>query len=124
MSIQDKIEKALRLNNVCDERIVTIATDRTVNFSIHLFKLLVFLLCNFFLVHKMTEEEQYQFIMKNLNVIFDIVTTELEMELHNFTILYDEELADVVELHNKDECWLVLIIQGKVNKKLEDIGGK
>lgn len=121
MSNRDMIEKALKLNNVCEDDIVVIKTDTTTIFSIYLLRILVLLLLNFFLNEKMSEDEQIDFIMKNFNTILDIVITELEIELHNFTILYEDELTDIVELHNKDECLLVLVIQDKVNKKLKNI---
>lgn len=69
----------------------------------------------------MNEEEQYNFITKNLSTIVDVVTTEVEIALLVFSNLYEEEIADAVELHCRDECWLVLLIQDKVNKKLEKI---
>lgn len=124
MSIQDKIEKTLRLCNVCEEEIVTIKTDTTIKFSIHLLKLLVFLLCNFFFIHKMNEEEQYNLITKNLSTIVDVVTTEVEIALLVFSNLHKEEYTDIIELHNKDECLLVVAIQSKVNKNLEKIKGE
>lgn len=115
------IEKALRFNNVLDDDIVIVKTDGTVNYSIHLLKLLVFLLYNFLLSEEISENELYDFIMQNFSTILDIVITELEIALHNFTILYKDEVTDIVELHNKDECLLVLAVQDKVNKKLKNI---
>lgn len=121
MSKIDIIKKALTQNNVLDKDIVAIKTDTTTTFSIHLFKMLVLLLLDFVLQTEMTDSEMYNFIMQNFNEILDIVITELEIALHNFTILYDAELTDIVELHNKDECLLMLAIQDKVNKKLKKL---
>ena len=115
------IEKALRLNNVCENDVILIKTDTTIAFSIHLLSLLVLLLFNFFLKERAEEDKQYEFIMTNFTPILDIVTTELKIALHNFSILYREELTDIVELHCRDECLLVLVIQEKVNKKLKEI---
>lgn len=115
------IKKALIQNNVLDKDIVVIKTDTTTTFSIHLFKMLVLLLLDFVLQTEMTDSEMYNFIMQNFNEILDIVITELEIALHNFTILYDAELTDIVELHNKDECLLMQAIQDKVNKKLKKL---
>lgn len=124
MSCKDVIEKALRLNSVCEDEIVVIETERTVKFAIHLLKLLVLLLCNFFLSEEMSEEEQIDFIMNNFETVLDIAITELEVTLLVFTNLCDEEFEDVVELHCRDECWLVLAMQDEVNKKLEKLKEK
>ena len=115
------IEKALRLNNVCENDVILIKTDTTIAFSIHLLSLLVLLLYNFFLKERVEEDKQFNFIMTNLTSILDIVTTELKIALHNFITLYTGELEEIVELHNKDECLLVIAIQDKVNKKLEKL---
>ena len=115
------IEKALRLNNVCENDVILIKTDTTIAFSIHLLSLLVLLLYNFFLKERVEEDKQFNFIMTNLTSILDIVTTELKIALHNFITLYTGELEEIVELHNKDECLLVIAIQDKVYKKLEKL---
>lgn len=121
MSKRDLIKKALRLNDVNENDIVSVKTDKTTTFSIHLLRILVLLLFNFALQPEMTANELYDFILKNFNTIIDIVITELEIALHNFTILYKDEVTEIVELHNKDECLLTLIIQDKVNKKLKKL---
>ena len=121
MSKKDVIKKALLQSNVLENDIVVIKIDTTTTFSIHLLRMLVLLLIRFAMQTEMTASEIYNFIMQNFNAILDIVTTELEIALHNFTILYDTELADIVELHNTDECWLILTIQDKVTKKLKNI---
>ncbi len=118
------IEKALRLNNVCENDVILIKTDTTIAFSIHLLSLLVLLLYNFFLKERVEEDKQFNFIMTNLTSILDIVTTELKIALHNFITLYTGELEEIVELHNKDECLLVIAIQDKVYKKLEKLINK
>jgi hypothetical protein len=115
------IEKALIQNDVFENDILVIKTDTIITFSIHLLRILVLLLFNFFLEERFKEEKQLDFIMTNFTSILDIVTTELEIALHNFSILYREELTDIVELHCRDECLLVLVIQEKVNKKLKEI---
>lgn len=119
MLTKNIIEKALIQNGVCEKDILVIKTDTTITFSIHLLRILVLLLFNFFLQEGLKEDKQYEFIMTNFISILDIVTTELEIALHNFTILNDTELADIVELHCRDECLLVVAIQDKVNNKLE-----
>lgn len=121
MYSKDIIKKALTQNNVLENDIVAIKTDTTTTFSIHLFKMLVFLLIQFAMQTKMIASDIYNFIMQNFNTIIDIIMTELEIALHNFTILYDAELTDIVELHCRDECLLILAIQDKVNKKLEKL---
>lgn len=122
MSRKDMIEKALLLNNVKEVESVVIKIDTTATFSIHL-RLLVLLLFNFAMQQQMTDDEIYDFIMNNLNEVLDIITTELELTLFTFNNLCEEELTDIVELHNKDECCLLLAlaIQEKVNKKLKEI---
>lgn len=115
------IEKALLQNNVSENGMLLIKTDTTITFSINLLRMLVLLLFNFFLKEMAEEDKQYEFIMTNFETILDIVTTELEIALHNFITLYTGELEEIVELHNKDECLLVIAIQDKVNKKLEKL---
>ena len=70
---------------------------------------------------KMTEKEILDFIMKNFEAIIDIVRTEVEIVLLNFCNIYEEELAEEVQLHNKDECLIVLALQNKVNEKLKKL---
>ena len=118
------IEKVLLQNNVSENGMLVIKTDTTITFSINLLRMLVLLLFNFFLKERAEEDKQYEFIMTNFTPILDIVTTELEIALHNFTTLYNGELEEVVELHNKDECLLVIEIQEKVNKKLKKLREK
>ena len=69
----------------------------------------------------MTEKEILDFIMKNFEAIIDIVRTEVEIVLLNFCNIYEEELAEEVQLHNKDECLIVLALQNKVNEKLKKL---
>lgn len=113
------VEKALLLNDVEKIDKVVIKTDVTTVFTLHLLKMLVLLLCQFSLALSIDEESIYNFTMKNFKQILEIVRTEIEIALHNFVELYDEQLDNEIELHNKDETMLVLIIQDKVNKKLE-----
>lgn len=123
MSKRDMIEKALVLNNVEKDNVVVIKTDTTTTFSIHLLRILVHLLLNFAFQPEMTANELYDFIMQNFNEILDTTITELECALLNFCNMYEEELAEEIELNNKDETMLILIIQDKVNKKLKKYGG-
>lgn len=116
---KDIIKKALIQKNVLENDIVVIKTDTTTTFSIHLLRILVLLLFNFAMQTEMTTDDMYNFIMQNFSTILDVVITELEIALHNFTILYDAERTDIVELHCRDECLLVLVVQDKVNKKLK-----
>lgn len=124
MLTKNIIEKALIQNGVCENDILVIKTDTTITFSIHLLRILVLLLFNFFLQEGLKEDKQYDFIMTNFISILDIVVKELEIVLHNLTILYDEEFVDIVELHNKDECLLILVIQDKVNEQLNNLKEK
>ena len=122
MLTKNIIEKALIQNGVCENDILVIKTDTTITFSIHLLRILVLLLFNFFLQEGLKEDKQYDFIMTNFTLILDIVATELEIALYNFVNIYNIQIIEErIELHNKDECMLVLIIQEKVNKKLENL---
>lgn len=121
MFIKYVVEKALLLNNAEEINKVVIKTDVTTIFTLHLLKMLVLLLCQFSLAFHIKEDSMYNFIMQNFKQILDIVTTEIEIALHNFVELYDEQLGNEIELHNKDETMLVLIIQDKVIKRLERI---
>ena len=120
MSKKDMIRKALLLNNVCEDDIVVVKTDTT-TFHIHLFNMLVLLLYNFSLQKKMSPENIFHFIMKNFNEILDTTITEIEIALLHFSSMYDEDGAEEIELHNKDECLLVVAMQNKFNIKLEKI---
>lgn len=115
------IEKALLQNNVSENGMLVIKTDTTITFSINLLRMLVLLLFNFFLKERAEEDKQYEFIMTNFTAILDIVTTELEIELHNFVNIYNIQIKEKIELHNKDECMLVLLVQEKISKKLQDL---
>ena len=115
------IEKALLQNNVSENGMLVIKTDTTITFSINLLRMLVLLLFNFFLKERAEADKQYEFIMTNFTTILDIVTTELEIELHNFVNIYNIQIKEKIELHNKDECMLVLLVQEKVSKKLQDL---
>ena len=121
MSKTDVIEKALLLNNVCEDDIVVVKTDTTTTFLLHLLRMLVLLLYNFALGNKMSEEELCDFVMQNFNEILDTVITELHITLLQFSNLYEEELAKEIELDNKNECFLVVAIQDKFNAKLKNI---
>ena len=88
MLTKNIIEKALIQNGVCENDILVIKTDTTITFSIHLLRILVLLLFNFFLQEGLKEDKQYDFIMTNFISILDIVVKELEIVLHNLTILY------------------------------------
>lgn len=120
MSNLDIIKKALLLNNMCENDVTVVTTEKR-QYIIHIFEVVVLLLCNFFLFEKENEEEKYNFIMKNFNTIVDIVITEIEVVLLAFDNFYEEELTDIVELHNKDECLLAVAMQDKVNKNLEKL---
>lgn len=115
------IEKALLQNNVSENDMLVIRTDTTITFSMNLLRMLVLLLFNFFLKARVEEEIQYDFIMTNFTSILDIVTTELEIALLNYTNIYNTQIEEKIELHNKDECMLVLIVQEKVSKKLQNL---
>lgn len=120
MSIKDITKKALLLNNVCENEIVAIPVY-TITFYLHLFRMLVLLLCNFAVQNRMSAEEMFNLIMKNFEVIIDIVRTEVEIILLNFCNIYEEELVEEVQLHNKDECFIVLAVQDKVSKNLKKL---
>lgn len=120
MSIKDIIKKALLLNNVSEKDIVSISVY-TITFYLNLFRMLVLLLYHFAINTKMSEEEMFDFIMKNFEVIIDIVRTEVEIVLLHFCNIYEEELDEKVQLYNKDECFIVLAVQNKVSKKLEKL---
>ena len=116
MSGVDVIKKALLLNNMCESDVAVVTAKR--QYIIHIFGIVVLLLYNYFLFEGIKQEERYKFIMKNFNTIVDIVITEIEVLLLAFDNLYEEEITDIVELHNKDECLLAVAIQNKVNRKL------
>lgn len=120
MFLKNIIRKALRLNNVYEDDIVEVQVN-TISFNLHIFEMVVLLLYNFSLQYKKFEEEMNDFFMKNFEAIFDIVITEIKIALLHFYNMYDDELEDIVELHNKDECFLVVVIQEKVNKKIENL---
>jgi len=121
MSKTDVIKKALHLNNVCENDIVVIKTDITTTFRLSILRMLVLLLYNFALGNKMSTVDVFDFIMQNFNEILDTAITELHIALIQFCNLYDEELAEEVELNNKDECLIVMAIQHKLNNKLKKI---
>lgn len=118
--IKNIIKEALLLNNMIEDDIAVIQVNK-ISFNVHLFRILVLLLYNFVLQTKMTEKEILDFIMKNFEAIIDIVRTEVEIVLLNFCNIYEEELAEEVQLHNKDECLIVLALQNKVNEKLKKL---
>lgn len=118
--IKNIIKEALLLNNMIEDDIAVIQVNK-IFFNVHLFRILVLLLYNFVLQTKMTEKEILDFIMKNFEAIIDIVRTEVEIVLLNFCNIYEEELAEEVQLHNKDECLIVLALQNKVNEKLKKL---
>lgn len=120
MSIKDIIKKALLLNNVSEKDIVAISVY-TITFYLHLFRMLVLLLYHFAINTKMSEEEMFDFMMKNFEAIIDIVRTEVEIVLLHFCNIYEDELNEKVQLHNKDECFIILAVQNKVSKKLEKL---
>lgn len=120
MSIKDITKKALLLNNVSEKDIVAISVY-TITFYLHLFRMLVLLLYHFAIQNRMSEEEMFDFIMKNFEAIVDIVRTELEIVLLHFCNIYEVELDEKVQLYNKDECFIILAVQDKVNNKLKNI---
>ncbi len=115
------IEKALLLRNVEKKQEVVIETSVTTVFSLHLSKMIVLLLYNFFLFYKVTELEVTILIKDNYADILNIIMTEIKIGLHNYIILYEEELENLIEFHNKDETLLVLAIQENVNKNLKEL---
>lgn len=115
------IEKALLLKCVSKEKEVVIEISSTTVFTLHLFKMMVLLLYNFFLLNKNEEPKVMEFITRNYNRIIDIIVTEIKIALHNFVLLNDENLNEEIELHNKDETFLVLAIQNDINVKLKEI---
>ena len=119
MSGVDVIKKALLLNNMCESDVAVVVTAKR-QYIIHIFGMVVLLLYNYFLSEGIKQEEKYNFIMKNFNTIVDLVMTEIGVVLLAFDNVY-EEITDIVELHNKDECLLVVAIQDKVNKNLKKI---
>lgn len=123
MSIKDITKKALLLNNVSEKDIVAIPIY-TITFYLHLFRMLVLLLYHFAINTKMSEEEIFDFMMKNFEAIIDIVRAELEIVLLHFCNIYEVELDEKVQLHNKDECFIMLAVQDKVSKKLEKLKEK
>lgn len=120
MSIKDIIKKALLLNNVSEKDNIAIQVY-TITFYLHIFNMLVLLLYHFGIKNKMSEEEMFDFIMKNFEAIVDIVRTELEIILLHFCNIYEVELDEKVQLHNKDECFIILSVQNKVSKNLEKL---
>lgn len=121
MSKKDIIEKALLQNSELEDDNVVIKADITTTFSMHLFRMLVPLIFNFSMQMKMTDDEIYNFIIQNFTTILDVVITELEIALFAFVNMCEREITDIVELHNKDECLLLIAIKDKVNQKLENI---
>lgn len=120
MSIKDITKKALLLNNVSEKDNIAIQVY-TITFYLHIFNMLVLLLYHFGIKNKMSEEEMFDFMMKNFEAIIDIVRTELEIVLLHFCNIYEDELNEKVQLHNKDECFIILAVQNKVSKKLEKL---
>lgn len=122
MSLENVIKKALLQNDMCNRDVAVITTDKH-HFIIHILEIVVLLLHNFLLLNKMSAAETFNFVMKNFETILDIILVEIEVSVLQFDSLYDEEQqTDVVELHNKDECFIIVAIQDKVNKNLERIG--
>ena len=115
------IEKALLLKNVEKEKEVVIEISNTTVFNLHMFEMIVLLLYNFFLLYQRSEQEVTTFVKNSYNEILDIIITEIEIALYNYTVLYNEELESLIELCNKDETLLVLVIQNNVNKKLKEL---
>lgn len=118
--IKNIIKEALLLNNMIEDDIAVIQVNK-ISFNVHLFRILVLLLYNFVLQTKIPEQEIFNYVMKNFEPVSYIVITEVEIVLLHFYNIYNEELDEEVELHNKDECYIVLAIQNEVNKKLKKI---
>lgn len=118
---KDTIKKALVKNEIEENNVIEVKTDKTIKFGLHLQKILTVLLCNFFLMMEVEEEQQVDFTKYNFTEIRNIVIREIKIVLHNFISVYDEELADEVELNNKDETLLILAVQNQVNIKLENL---
>lgn len=115
------IKKELVKNGIEENEILEVETDKTIKFWLHLQKILTVILCNFFLVVEVEEEQQIDFIKHNFREIRDIVITEIKIVLHNLIFTCDEELAEEVELNNKDETLLLLAIQEQANSKLKNL---
>lgn len=119
---KDTIKKELVKNEIEENEILEVETDKTIKFCLNLQKILIVLLCNFFLMVEVEEEQQQiDFIKHNFREIRDIVITEIKIVLHNLIFICDEELADEVELNNKDETLLLLAIQEQANSKLKNL---
>lgn len=119
MSLKKEIQKALLLNKIKENDTVVIKTDKVIIFSLNLLKMLTLLILNFATQMQMTNDDVHNFIMNNIDEILDTVITELEIVLFDFANLCDEEFEDVIELHCRDECFLILAMKDKVNKKLK-----
>ena len=115
------ISRALRQNNVEQNDTIVINADEKKVITLNIPKILLILLYNFSMYCRTEDKVMFDFIMNNFNEILDIVRTELEIALYNYITLYEQELAEKIELHNKVETMLILTIQDKVNKKLEKL---
>lgn len=122
MSLKDVTKKALLLNDMCNQDVAVITTDKH-HYIIYILEMVVLLLYNFSLSNKMSAVEIFNFVMSNFEIILDIILVEIQQSILQFDSIYEEEQqTDAIELHNKDECLLVVAIQEKVNKNLERIG--
>ncbi len=115
------IRKTLIQNGVEENDVVIIQTDIIFKALLHLQDILILLLSYFFVIEEIEEEKQIDFIMQNFTEIVDIVTIELEIVLHNFIYMNNEPIIEEVELNQKDEILLTLIIKDNVSKKLKKI---
>lgn len=118
--IKNIIKEALLLNNMIEDDIAVIQVNK-ISFNVHLFRILVLLLYNFVLQTKIPEQEIFNYVMKNFEPVSYIVITEVEIVLLHFYNIYNDEFEGIVELHNKDECFIVLAVQDKVNNKLRKL---
>lgn len=115
------IRKTLIQNGVEENDVVIIQTDIIFKALLHLQDILILLLSYFFVIEEIEEEKQIDFIMQNFTEIVDIVTIELEIVLHNFIYMNNEPIIEEVELNQKDEILLTLIIKDNVSEKLKKI---
>ena len=121
MLVKKSIEKALVENNVAENDVIFVKIGDEPAISVKLFQVLVLLLCSFAFQYKMTGNDIYNFIMLNFEPILDIIETNIQIALFNFHNLMRGEVIDTVELNNKDECMISLIVENEVSRQLEKL---
>lgn len=117
----DVIKKALLHKQIYDSNSFSIEINTNKTIIVNLYRIMLHLLSNFVITYSLTKSETDMFLRKKLDDIIDIVTTEVEIVLLQFANIYKEETTNIIELHNKDECFIVLAVQNEVNKKLKKI---